>query len=91
LVDQYKNSGLVVLGINAWDEPSEQLRNFAKQNSLKQKILLNGSEVKERYGVESVPMVFWIDENGIITDLELGFDSAEELRKRTERLLKGRS
>jgi len=88
LSDEYKLRNLVVLGVNAWDEPKEEVSRFAKENQLKHKILLDGSGVKAQYGVESIPTVFWIDREGFIRDIELGFGGAEDLKQRTERLLK---
>ena len=77
-----------MLGVNAWDEPKEEVSRFAKEHQLQQKILLDGSSVKALYGVTSIPAVFWIDREGIIRDLEVGFGGPDELKNRTQDHLK---
>jgi len=88
LVDQYGSRGLTVLAVNAWDESKEMVSRFATDNKLKQRILLNGSEVSRRYRVEAVPTVLWIDPAGMITGTLVGDDS-KALKDSTERLMAG--
>jgi hypothetical protein len=76
-----------VLGVNAWDEPKPDVADFAKENKLKQRILLDGSAAGSRYKIMGVPTVFWINPEGEIVDAEVGFDSPESLAEKTRRLL----
>jgi thiol-disulfide isomerase/thioredoxin len=87
LADRHRADGLVVVGVNAWDEAKEDVARFVNEQSLKHRILLNGSGVMQAYGIDSIPVVFWIDGQGVVQDFELGFDGPDELRHRTERLL----
>lgn len=86
--DPINYPGLVVLAVNSWDEPKQDVARFVKDQQLKQHVLLDGSGVAAQYGVTSVPTVFWINKDGVIVDLEIGFGGAEELKSRTTKLMK---
>ena len=89
MADKYRDQGLVVLAVNAWNEPQAVLKRFVKENKLKHHILLNGDVVAtEAYGLRSVPHTFWIDREGKVFHVECGFDSPRKMEERTERLLK---
>ena len=75
------------MGVNAWDEPKADVADFVRKNELKHRILLQGGEVAKGYGLLGVPTLFWIDRDGVVTDVELGFESPESLDRRTKRLL----
>lgn len=88
LADQYGPRGLTVLAVNVWDESKDMVSRFATDNKLKQRILLNGSQVSSRYRIEAVPTVLWIDPSGIITGTLIG-DDTKALKDSTERLMAG--
>lgn len=89
LTGEYAAEGLVVLAINSWDEDPASLRRFARESKLKHRILLDGSEVAERYGVgSSVPRLFWIDRSGVIVDSEASFQGLSAMRSKTVRLVR---
>jgi hypothetical protein len=87
LATAYKNKGLVVLAVNAWDEPEADVNAFVDQHKLTHRILLNGGNVARRYGVKGVPAVLWIDRTGTVVDAELDFHGPKSLERKTERLL----
>jgi len=61
---------------------------FAKSEKLKQRILLEGGEVTEKYGSGSnVPVVLWIDRNGVVVDTQWGYEGGESLEAKTRKLL----
>ncbi len=76
-----------MLAPNAWDEEKNILKRYARKDKLKQRILLDGSALFDAYGGTSVPTVLFIDRNGVVVDVEVGFDGPDDLIKRTERLL----
>jgi len=84
----HTKDGLSVLAINAWDEDEDQLASFVKENKLKQRVLLEGSETAERYGSGSnVPALLWIDRNGVVVATEWGFGGPDSLHSKTQALL----
>lgn len=82
--------GLSVLAVNVWDEPEDEVASFVKSEKLKQRFLLDGSEVAEQYGSGSnVPVVLWIDANGVVVDTLWGYEGAGALEAKTKKLLAG--
>lgn len=87
---KHASEGLVVLAVNAWDENPAALRVFAREKGLTYPILLNGSTVaKDLYRVENVPTHVWIDRDGRIHDVTVGYSPAEgpKMQDRARRLL----
>lgn len=77
-----------MLAINSWDEDRETLIQFATKEKLKHRILLDGSETAEKYGLgRNIPVVLWIDRAGIVVDTEWGFGGAATLERKTKKLL----
>ena len=88
MADKYRDQGLVVLAVNAWNEPQAVLKRFVKENKLKHHILLNGEAVfRESYGLQGVPYTFWIDRQGKVFYVESGLESQRKLQERTTSLL----
>ena len=79
----------MVLAVNAWDEDKDILTSYVTENKLKQRVLLNGSEVVTRFGVpdQRVPTLFWIDRGGVIVDVQVGSGGPEVLATKTKALL----
>ena len=76
---QYGDAGLVVLAINAYDEPKEVVTKFAKEKQLEQKFLLTGGSVaREEYGVRFYPTTCFIDRSGTVVAHQEGFDPSWE-------------
>ncbi len=76
-----------MLGVNFWDEPRETIAEFARQEKLSYRMLLDGSEVGIRYGVTSIPTYVWINPEGIVVDAALGFDGPKRLDEKTRKIL----
>lgn len=93
LAEQHRSDGLVVLAVNAWDEPKEILQQYIEQNNFRQRVLLNGAEVFERYDIPrgTVPTVFWIDRGGMIVDTIVGGTNPSNLRRNTTDLINSKS
>lgn len=87
VAEKFRDKGLVVLSVNAWNEDRDTLQRFVTEKNLKQRILLNGSTTYRAYGLDSIPVSLWIDRAGIIRDVEVGFGGAAELERATKRLL----
>jgi len=75
------------LGVNAWNEPKTQVKQFVDSSKLKHRILLDGAAVAEQYNVGGLPATCWINSKGTIVDCEVGFGGAAALEQKTKRLL----
>ncbi len=79
LQERYGGRGLVVLAVNAWNEPRRKVEKYVAENRLKQTILMNGGEIFiKRYGCKYVPQVYVIDKQGVITYSHLNFRPGDE-------------
>ncbi len=87
---RHASADMVVLAVNAWDENPASLRVFVREKGLTYPILVNGSTVaKDLYRVDNVPTHVWIDREGRIHDVTVGYDPTEgpKMQDRAQRLL----
>lgn len=77
------------MAVNAWDEDAELIKAYFEQNKLTHRVLLNGGETSDKYGIPSrtVPTVFWINREGVIVDVDPGSGDAVQLEEKTKKLL----
>ena len=82
----------MVLAVNAWDEDKEILKQYVEQNKLNQRVLLNGGETCDRYGIpgRSIPTLFWVDRAGIVVDVDPGSGDVKTLENNTKKLVVGK-
>lgn len=81
---------MVVLGVNAWNEPKDDVAKFVKEHQLKHRILLDGKPVgKDLYGVKGIPTVLFINKEGVVVDVEIDFAGPEHLEAKTKKLMGG--
>ncbi len=71
---------LLIVGISNEDE--ELLRTFAKNNNVNYPMAsVSDEDLPEPYNqIRSIPTTFFIDRNGIIQNVEVGYTALEELR-----------
>ncbi len=75
---EYKDKGLVVLGIN--DEDSGTVKSFLKKNEYSLTVLMDGKrEVHRMYGASAIPTVIIMDRDGVIKAHYIGGRSEQEL------------
>jgi peroxiredoxin len=83
----YKDTGLVVLGIN--DENSATVTRFRSTYQMTFPILLDpGSVVQALYRVDSIPRYFFISRNGGISFINLGGMTLAEMKNRVETMMR---
>jgi hypothetical protein len=90
LYKDFKDDGLVVLGVHAWTgrESKADVEAFVKEFDLTYPVLLGGLKAhRELYKCEFVPRVFFIDRKGRIAATELGFE--EDSEEKFEQMIKG--
>jgi peroxiredoxin len=89
--NEYKDEGLVVLAVNmTYQDTRSNIAPFVNEYSLTFPILLDESgAVGNAYQLRSLPSSFFIDREGIITEVVIGGPMAEALlRTRVEEILK---
>lgn len=78
LAEKYKDAGLVVLAVNAWDEDKDVITQFVNDYKLRQRVLLNGKETfKGPYGQKSIPVTLWLDRSGRIVRTHIDFSETD--------------
>lgn len=86
---QYKDEGLVVLGLSVDDTP-EQIRPFAAEFQVNYPMLvgLGREDFQEAYGpVWGLPVTFFIDRDGTLCRTHLGIGTREEFQRDIDSLL----
>ncbi len=87
---KYQDRGFKVLAVDVWDDDAATLRRYARQCEINYAILLNGSGVGSKWGVEFIPDNFLLDKKGNIVE-RIGDLSPEKLphvESKIERLLR---
>ena len=78
LQKKYAERGLIVLAVNAWNEPPADVARYVRDNRLPYPVLLNGADVAAaRYGVTSLPTNFWINKAGVTAHQLSGFSERD--------------
>lgn len=62
---KFKNKNVEVLGINTWDSQKD-IAWFYNKHALTYKVLMNGKDLAENYGINAYPTVILIDKEGKI-------------------------
>ena len=68
MAERYREQGLVVLAINAWNESKKRVARYARKEKLKQRFLLDGREVWKTQYDGLLPQLVWIDREGRIVE-----------------------
>ncbi len=86
LHDQFKDKGLVVIGIN-YSEPAETAKKYFTEGKFTIGNLLDASsEVYEKYGGEGIPKVVLIDKDGIVRYFQQGYSSRQDFLAEVKKL-----
>jgi len=73
----WAEQGLVILGINVGDSPSDA-RKFMEDNRLSFTMLVDTDQsIARDYNVRAIPATYFIDKNGIIKDRKIGVFSGK--------------
>lgn len=78
LQQTYEAKGLVVLSVNAWDDPPDEVGKIAKRRKISHRLLVRGGKVaRTGYKLGPVPTTFWIDRQGKIVHQTFGFSDKD--------------
>ena len=89
--EQYKDSGMVILGVNLTDQDSvSEVESFVQEFKLSYPILLDqDGNISNLYQIQGLPMTFFINREGIIRTVVVGGPMSETfIRSKVETLLK---
>ncbi len=89
LARHYAQSGVVVLGVSAWNEQEEKIRKFVDNEELSYPILLNGNALARQYGVRGIPTTVYIDPQGRIAGRDVGFQSEAQIEAKVKEIAPG--
>ena len=85
--DEWQEKGLVVLAINIKESPS-QVEEFMQSQGLSLPVLLDSQgKVASQYGIQAIPVTFFVDRDGIIQDIKFGpFQSKAEIESSLDKI-----
>lgn len=91
LHDEFRKDGLVVLGVNGYDESREVVKDFVDKQDIAYPVLLKGGRVAtQQYFVRGFPTRYWIGRDGKVVSLDSGFGpgGGARLRELAQKLLR---
>ena len=71
--EQFKDQGVVVVGVNAWENGDPAA--LMKARNWDYLLLLNGDQVASQYQVSGIPTMVVVDQNGMIVERHVGASS----------------
>lgn len=76
-------SGVKVFSINVWEQDIEAAINYMTDNKFGMKLVFGKNETVADYGVEGIPYIVVIDQEGMVRFTEIGFspDLKQKLTK----------
>jgi peroxiredoxin len=91
LYEEFKDRGLVVVGVGLDEEGVEALAPFAEANHMSYPVLVGDKVLGATYKVTSIPSTYVIGRDGKIASKHVGFSSAVQtaLREEISKLIEG--
>jgi thiol-disulfide isomerase/thioredoxin len=92
LHDEYQSKGVVVLGVNTWEQMPQAAKDYIAKKNYTYGCLLKGDELAEAYGVPGIPTLVVIGKDGKVVEIEVGLadPSGAGLRKVLDAALGGK-
>jgi len=89
LYEQYKDQGLVVVGVGLDQGGASVIAPFVEDNQVTYPILVGDQSISQSYKVSGIPMTLMIDRDGLVASKDVGFAPTMEgeMRARVEELL----
>ncbi|HEU0264770.1 MAG TPA: TlpA disulfide reductase family protein [Geobacterales bacterium] len=75
LQQKYGAKGLQVVGLSV-DDDTKGMADFARERKINYPVAVVTPEVRDAYGIASIPHIFILDRQGKVVKTELGFDPA---------------
>ena len=74
LGNQYKREEFEMISIESWNKNISVIKNHVSRNNINYKYLICNDEVTLKYGIQSVPKFFVLDEKRVVRKIITGFD-----------------
>jgi peroxiredoxin len=88
LYEEYKDDGLVIIGVNLDRGDSRAVKKFSKNYKINYPIVTGNVSVTQDYGgIRGIPTTFIIDRKGNIKEKYLGYQPKATFQEAVERLL----
>ena len=90
LHDQYAAKGVVILGVNTWEQKADAAKDYMASKKFTYGCLLKGDDLATAYGIKGIPTLVIIGKDGTIAEIEVGLadPSGAGLRKAIDAALK---
>lgn len=75
---KYKDHGLIIVGIDPYDNKEDDIAAFLAKRGVTYTVLLEGKEVVKEYRVSAYPTIYLIDKNGNILFIQEGYGKGTE-------------
>jgi len=88
--NQFKSEELEIISIETWNTNISVIKKHISSNSINYKYLICSSEVKLKYGIQSVPRFYILDEKRVVRKIISGFDKERtfvELQEAIDQIL----
>jgi thiol-disulfide isomerase/thioredoxin len=72
--NQFKSEELEIISIETWNNNLSVIKKHISRNSINYKYLICNNEVKLKYGIQSVPSFYILDEKRVVRKIIVGFD-----------------
>lgn len=73
-MSNYAPQNVMVFSINVWEEDNEGAIRFMNDNGYGMHLLFGNDEIAAAYGVEGIPYICLIDEQGMVRFSEIGYN-----------------
>lgn len=84
---QYKDSGLVVIGVSMDDDGWESVKPYVEEKRVNYAIVIGNADLRKLYKLGSMPMTLMIDQTGRIASTHVGLVSKSDYKFEIETLL----
>jgi len=90
LHDEYASKGVVILGVNTWEQKADAAKDYMASKKFTYGCLLKGDDLATAYGISGIPTLVIIGKDGTIVEIEVGLadPSGAGLRKAIDAALK---
>ncbi|MFM7133346.1 MAG: TlpA family protein disulfide reductase [Planctomycetota bacterium] len=76
LHDEYGPKGVVILGVNTWEQKADAAKDYMASKKFTYGCLLKGDDLAKAYGVSGIPTLVVIGKDGTVALTEVGFSEA---------------
>jgi len=90
IMGQFKSEELEIVSIETWNTNISIIKKHISSNSINYKYLICNDEVRLKYGIQSVPEFFVLDEKRVVRKIITGFDKEKtyvELKEEIDQLV----